>query len=222
MTKIVILFAAIRLSSALAFSADYDLGKIARASKMDFVNRALDQAKAGDSESVYLKSADDYGLAWLTDVKFSEGTIELEVKGKDQPGKSFVGVAFHGQDNAVFDAVYLRPFNFQTEVAEHRSHAIQYVSLPQHDWSELRKSYPGKYESALTPAPAPGSWVRLRLTVAGRNVSAYVNGQTKPALSVELLNDRHTGKLGLWVGNGSDGWFRNLKVTPAGKSATHK
>jgi len=44
-----------------------------------------------------------------------------------------------------------------------------------------------------------------------------VNGQTKPALSVELLDDRHTGKLGLWVGNGSDGWFRNLKVTPAGK-----
>ena len=44
-----------------------------------------------------------------------------------------------------------------------------------------------------------------------------MNDQTKPALNVELLDDRQTGKLRLWVGNGSDGWFRNLKIIPAAK-----
>ena len=34
---------------------------------------------------------------------------------------------------------------------------------------------------------------------------------------VELLNDRLKGKVGLWVGNGSDGWFKNLKVIPTSK-----
>ena len=217
MKKIAILFAAAALLSTLAFSADYNLGKLAEAGKIDFFNRTLDQTKAGAPESVYLNSADGDGLAWITDVEFSKGTIELEVKGKGQPGQSFVGIAFHGQDNETFDAVYLRPFNFRAVEAEHRSHSIQYVSLPQHDWSELRKSHPGKYESGLIPAPAPESWVRLKLMVEDKSISAFVNGQTKPALSVEFLDDRHTGKLGLWVGNRSDGWFRNLKITPAAK-----
>jgi len=59
----------------------------------------------------------------------------------------------------------------------------------------------------------------LKFTIEGRGVFAYANGQTKPALTVELLADRPTGKLGLRVGNGSDGWFRNLKITPAGMIA---
>jgi hypothetical protein len=44
-----------------------------------------------------------------------------------------------------------------------------------------------------------------------------VNGSEVPALTVELLNDRLKGKVGLWVGNGSDGWFRNLRIISASK-----
>ena len=89
--------------------------------------------------------------------------------------------------------------------------------MPGHDWRELRKSHPGKYEFAITPAPNPDSWVKLKLVVKGKNVTAFVNGSDKPALAVELLSDRLKGKVGLWVGNGSDGWFRNLKVVPETK-----
>ena len=128
-----------------------------------------------------------------------------------------MGIAFQGQDNLAFDAVYLRPFNFQATEQERRSHAIQYVSMPGHDWSELRKSHPGKYEFAITPAPDPDSWVNVKLVVKGNNVAAFVNGSDKAALTVELLNNWLKGKVGLWVGNGSDGWFRNLKVIPETK-----
>jgi hypothetical protein len=166
---------------------------------------------------VFLNAAANDGLAWIAGVEFSEGTIELEVKGRNQPGQSFVGIAFYGQDNRTFDAVYLRPFNFQAAEEIRRSHSIQYISLPGHDWSDLRNNQPGKYESAITPAPAPESWVKVKLVLQGKSVSAFVNGSDKPALTVELLNDRLKGKVGLWVGNGSDGWFRNLKVTPSTK-----
>jgi len=210
-------FALAVLMPALASAADYNLGELAKANKIEVFNRKLDQTKSGSSEAVFLNAAPDDGLAWITGVELSEGTIELEIKGKNEQGRSFVGIAFHGQDNRVFDAVYLRPFNLQAAEQERRTHAIQYVSMPGHDWSELRKSHPGKYEFAITPAPDPDTWVKLKLVVKGKNVAAFVNGSDVPALRVELLNDRLKGKVGLWVGNGSDGSFRNLRVIPATK-----
>jgi hypothetical protein len=188
-----------------------------KANKIELFNRTLDQTKADSPQTVFLNAAADDGLAWIRGAEFSEGTIELEIKGKNQQGQCFVGIAFHGQDNRVFDAVYLRPFNFQASEQERRSHSIQYVSMPGHDWRELRNSHPGKYESAITPAPNPGSWVKLKLVVTAKSVAAFMNGSEVAALKVELLNDRLKGKVGLWVGNGSDGWFRNLKVIPASK-----
>jgi len=217
MKRTSLLFALAVPIPTLASAADYNLGELAKANKIEVFNRTLDQTKANSPQAVFLNAAPDDGLAWITGVEFSEGTIELEIKGKNQPGRSFVGIAFHGQDNRVFDAVYLRPFNFQAAEQERRSHSIQYISIPGHDWSELRKSYPGKYEFAITPAPDPDSWVKLKLVVKGKNVAAFVNGSDVPVLTVELLNERLKGKVGLWVGNGSDGWFRNLKVIPETK-----
>jgi len=205
------------LLPTLASAADHNLGELAKANKIEVFNRKFDQTKAGSAEAVFLNAAPNDGVAWIAGVEFSDGTIELEIKGKNEQGRSFVGIAFHGQDNRVFDAVYLRPFNFQAAEQERRSHSTQYISMPGHDWSELRKSHPGKYEFAITPAPDPDSWVKLKLVVKGKNVAAFVNGSDVPALTVELLNDQLKGKVGLWVRNGSDGWFRNLKVVRASK-----
>jgi hypothetical protein len=205
------------LVQMLASAADYNLGELAQANKIEVFNRTLDHTKAGSPEAMFLNANENDGVAWIRGVEFAEGTIELEIKGKNKRGRSFVGIAFHGQDKRVFDAVYLRPFNFQAAESERRNNAIQYISMPEHDWSNLRNDHPGKYESAVTPSPDPDSWVKLKLVAKGKSVAAFVNGSDKPALKVELLNDRLHGKVGLWVGNSSDGWFRNLKVTPASK-----
>jgi len=215
MTRTFILFAATLLLAALVVAADYNLGALAKGKGIELFNRTLDQTKAGSPEAVFLTAAPNDGLAWISGVAFSEGTIELEIKGKDQQGQSFVGIAFHGQDDKAFDAVYLRPFNFQAAAPERRSHSIQYVSMPEHDWSDLRKNHPGKYEAAIAPAPDPASWVKLKVVVEGKTVAAFVNDANKPALTVELLSGRLKGKVALWVGNGSDGWFKNLRVTAA-------
>src|SRR5437762_8754399 len=133
-----ILFAAFLMPS-LVSAAHYNIGELAKANKIEVFNRTLDQKKADLPQAVFLNAAPDDGLAWIAGVELSEGTIELEIKGKNEQGRSFVGIAFHGQDNRVFDAVYLRPFNFQAAEQERRGHAIQYISMPGHDWSELRK-----------------------------------------------------------------------------------
>ena len=76
---------------------------------------------------------------------------------------------------------------------------------------------PTQYGSAIIPPTVSESWVKLKLVIEGKQVAAYVNGANKPALSIELLNERSNGKLGLWLGNGSNRWFKNLKLTPAGE-----
>ena len=215
--RILGLMAVALLVPRLAPAADYNLGELASAKKLELFNRSLDLKKAGSTEAIFLNAASEDGLAWVTGVEFSEGTIEVEVKGKDEQGRSFVGIAFHGKDNRAFDAVYLRPFNFRADEEARRSHSIQYISMPDYDWSKLRNTHPGKFEFAITPAPDPDSWLKLKVVIKGKTVTAFTNGSETAALNVELLSDRHEGKVGLWVGNGSDGWFRNLKITPAAK-----
>jgi hypothetical protein len=205
------------LLPALAYAADYNLGELAKGNQIELFNRSLNDPKMDSPEAIFLSAASDDGLAWIKEAELSEGTIEVEIKGKNEQGRSFVGIAFHGQDNRLFDAVYLRPFNFQSAEQERRSHSIQYISMPEHDWKKLRDSHPGRYEFAITPSPDPNSWVKLKLVLTGKNVAAFVNGSDKPALTVELLNNQLKGKVGLWVGNGSEGSFKNLKVTPASK-----
>src|SRR5215813_4084215 len=83
----------------MASAADYNLGEIAKANKIELFNRALDQTKTDSSQAVFLNTAEGDGLAWIAGLELSEGSIELEIKGTNQQGRSFVGVAFHGKNN---------------------------------------------------------------------------------------------------------------------------
>ncbi len=149
-------------------------------------------------------------LLWLTNTTFKNGIIELDMKGKDVNGQSFVGIAFHGVDNSHYEAVYFRPFNFRS--GEKRGHSVQYVHIPEYDWDVLREKHPGKYENAVNPAPDPNDWFHVKIIIAYPQVRVFVNGSDEPSLAVEQISKRGDGKLGLWV-DSQEGWFRNVKVT---------
>lgn len=171
------------------------------------------KASFGNGEA-YLNADKDDGMLWLNDSFFRNGTIELEIKGKDTPGQSFVGVAFHGKDPKTFDAVYFRPFNFRNP--ERNGHSVQYISLPGNEWFVLREKFPGKYENRIDPLPDPvDDWFHARIVVNYPEIKVYVNHAAQPTLEVRQLSDRGEGNVGFWVGNGSEGWFRNLKITHA-------
>ena len=193
-------------------ATEYPLQQLAESGKLKVVNRTLAVSESDPGNAVSLTAAPQDGLAWIHDLTFSEGTIQVELQGKDEPGRSFVGIAFHGVDDRHFDAVYLRPFNFKSP--QKHAHSMQYVSLPKHGWAELRQEHPQQYESSIHPAPDPGSWVKLRLEVTGKTLLVYVNESKMPIMKVALLNHRRDGNIALWVGNNSSGGFRNLRVTP--------
>ena len=181
---------------------------------LDVFNRSASRLTDGTRTGVRLSEAAGNGVAYLRGVELGNGTIELDIRGKDVQGQSFVGVAFHGVDDTTYDAVYLRPFNFKTDEPARRTHAVQYVSHPTYTWQKLRAEHPGEYEQAVAPAPDPNGWFHVRVVVASPKVSVFVADAKEPSLVVSQLSDRHKGRVGLWVGNGSDGDFANLKIVP--------
>ena len=195
-----------------AVSRVWGQGKTLDPKNLQVFNRTATSFTEGSRTGVRLSEAANNGVAFLRGVELANGTIELDIRGKDVQGQSFVGVAFHGADDSTYDAVYFRPFNFRTDDSARHSHAVQYVSHPAYPWQKLRAEHPGEYEKSVTPAPDPSGWFHVRVVVASPKVSVFVADATEPSLVVSQLSHRGKGRVGLWVGNGSDGDFANLTI----------
>jgi len=162
---------------------------------------------------VQVNAMPNSGVVWIKDLQFKTGIIEFDIKGKDAFQESFVGMAFHGITDSLYEAVYFRPFNFQAEDAVRRKHAVQYISLPQYDWPYLRETFPDQYEAHL-PAPVdPNDWFHVKIIVDDNTVRVFINKDQNPVLIVQSLQPGSAGKIGFWTGNGSDGEFANLMIT---------
>jgi hypothetical protein len=192
-----------------------DLAALADGKRLKVFNRSVSSLNDGARKGARLSESSGDGVAYLPGVELANGTIELDVRGKDVQQQSFLGVAFHGVDGTTYDAIYFRPFNFKAEDPARRSHGVQYVSHPVHTWQKLRTEQPGKYEQAVNPVPDPNAWFHARVVVASPKVSVFVGDAKEPSLVVNQLSDRRTGLVGLWVGNTSGGDFANVKIVPA-------
>ncbi len=157
------------------------------------------------------------GAAWLDGVDFHDGTIEVRIRGKDVRGRSFVGVAFRGVDDETYDAVYFRPFNWMADNELNRSHGVQYISHPVNTWSKLREDHTGEYEAPVPNPPDPNHFFKARIEIAKPVIRVYVNDAKEPCLVVDELTDRVGGRVGLWMGNTSDGTFADLVLKPSGE-----
>jgi hypothetical protein len=201
-------------ASARQAPLSIDLAERLAAGKLRTVNREA-TAAADRKGAVHLSEQQGNGVAWIEGSDFANGTIELEVRGRDVVGRSFLGVAFHRQDDKTYEAVYLRPFNFRAEDPARHQHAVQYIALPDYDWPRLRKEFPEEFENPVDASVAPTGWVPLRIVVNDKSIQISVGAVSAPTLEVRRLGSHGAGEVGLWVGNGSDGDFANVRITPA-------
>ncbi|HMB78437.1 MAG TPA: family 16 glycoside hydrolase [Vicinamibacterales bacterium] len=59
-----------------------------------------------------------------------------------------------------------------------------------------------------------GAWTHVKIEVSGVRARLFVNGATQPVLIVnDLKRGVTSGAIGLWVGPGTEAYFRNLFVT---------
>jgi hypothetical protein len=158
---------------------------------------------------------EDEWVVILKGIEFVDGEIEFDALGKsDPPQSNFLGVAFHVFNEFTHDTVYFRPFNFNAEDPERKSHAIQYISHPDFRWFNLRQDCPGKYEKPINPSPDGDQWFHARIVVDQPKVSVYVNHEVEPCLVINELGSRLGNGIGLWCGPGQGGYFADLKITP--------
>jgi hypothetical protein len=181
--------------------------------KLRVVNREL--SRIAERNGVRLSRAMGNGVAWVEGADFRSGTIELDIRGREDMQQLYVGVAFHRKDDDSYEAVYLRPFNFRATDPVRKQHAIQYIGLPEFDWPRLRQQFPEEFENPVDASLVPTDWVRLRVVVQGGAVRSYAGPGGGITLEARKLGELNGGQVGLWVGNDSGGDFANLTITPA-------
>jgi hypothetical protein len=190
-----------------------DLGQRLAEGKLRAVNREVTKLpEPRDGVRVSEKAA--VGVVWIEGSDFAEGTIEVDVRGRDVLQQSFVGIAFHRKDDDTYESVYVRPFNFRAQDPDRHQHAVQYMVSPDYDWPRLRKEFPEEFENPVDPALVPTDWVPLRVVVKGQAIQIYVGKVASPTLEVRKLGQLDRGMVGLWTGNNSNGDFANLRITP--------
>jgi hypothetical protein len=166
---------------------------------------------------IRMEEGDPVGIAWIDGKAFTEGTIEVDIKGRDMLQKSFVGIAFHGVNDSTYECIYFRPFNFHATDPERAVHNVQYVAEPEYDWQYLRTKFHNQYEKAVDPRPTPDAWFHARIEVHHETVSVFVNDNKTASLIVKELVDTGGTKIGYWAGVTSDGSWKNLKIKPVDK-----
>jgi hypothetical protein len=153
------------------------------------------------------------GVVLLKNVTFSTGSIDVDLRGRDVPQQSFLGIAFHAVDTTTYEAIYFRPFNFQSADTLRRKHMVEYISEPEYPWYRLRKEHPLVYENTVTPLLKPTEWFHVHIVVGVGYVTVYVNHSPVPSLKVKKLSNRNNGFIGLWTDSLSlNGDFANLEI----------
>jgi hypothetical protein len=156
-------------------------------------------------------------LAIVNDIHFRNGAIDVDVagapaKGADESARGFIGVAFRVQPDSRFEIIYLRPTNSHADDQLRRNHTTQYSSDPEWPWDRLRKESPGVYESWVDMETA--QWTHMRIVVHGTDASLFVNHASNPCLIVhDLKLGDIEGSVGLWMGQDTEGYFRNLTIS---------
>jgi len=162
--------------------------------------------------------ANNNAIALVNGVEFQDGTIDVDVAGlpaagSNEAARGFVGVAFRSTVHAgAYDCFYIRPTNGRADDQLRRNHSTQYVSEPDFPWQKLRAEAPGVYESYADLET--GAWTHLKIEVSGVRARLFVNGAAQPALIVNDLKRGATrGQVGLWIGAGTEAYFKDLRVT---------
>ena len=179
--------------------------------KIRAVNRSI-SIYDGHSNAIEMNAENSSGLGIIQDMEFETGIVEIDILGENNPGKSFVGIAFNIQDDETYEAIYFRPFNFVAEEQIRKEHMVQYIHHPEFTWRKLREEKTGEFENKIPNPPNPDDWFKAIIHIKEKEVEVYLDGRSEPILIVERLTAPKSKTIGVWTGYGSSGRFRDLIV----------
>jgi len=157
--------------------------------------------------------------ARLKNADFENGTIEVKVLSRIQKNTpyrdswGFIGLAFRiNSDNSAFESMYIRPKVGRVRNPVVRNQATQYYSYPNYKMDNIGRSPGGPFEASADIGL--DEWITLRIEVEGQQASLYINDKKEPSLTIkQLKGNLKSGAVGLWVDIGTEGYFKDLRIT---------
>ncbi len=190
------------------------LGYLPKSDRLyECINRSVSLTKDMKEGSLSLNKGSGAGFAWLKNETILTGSIDFDVRGEDLRNKSFVGLAFNAKDEEDYESIYFRPYLFQSEATDEKAFMVQYISMPKHDWFDLRSASPGTFEGEIASPPKSEEWFHVKVEIGKEVVQVFVDHEITPSLRINRLKEAIDGRIGFWVGNGSQGDFANLNIS---------
>lgn len=145
------------------------------------------------------------GIAYLKDVEFENGVIEVDIAVNGE--RSYPGVIFRMQSSTDFERFYIRPHR-----APYYPDALQYTHVINGvaAWQLCQ----GEGFTALAEIPE-NQWIPLKLEVSGTQARVYFGDDERPALVIpHLKHGKSKGALGLMGPRDKTAYFSNFRFTP--------
>ncbi len=144
------------------------------------------------------------GIAYLKDVEFQDGIIEVDVA--VDGSRSYPGIIFRLQSEENYERLYIRP-----HTDDDYPDKLQYT--PVFNRVACWQLYNG--EGFTAPAVvATNQWVPIKLEVSGKQARVYIGATEAPALVVhDLKHGISSGTIGLLGPKGIVACFSNFRYT---------
>jgi len=175
---------------------------IAQENFIDFESDRWDRAGAEIVQFMGRKCL--IGSAFLKDVEFENGIIEVDIAVTGQKARTYPGVLFRVQSPGNYERVYIRPHR-----ASLYPDAIQYV--PAFNGIDGWQLYNGENYTAAADIP-DNKWVHFKLEVSGSQARLFIHHKEQPALVMNFLKHGVSrGTIGLNTPRNRTAYFSNFK-----------
>lgn len=186
----------------LIFTGLHLLGFVGRA-QSDIIDFESDQWVMKNAEIVqYLDRKCLIGYAYLKDVEFENGIIEVELAVEDNRVRSYPGLIFRMQSEENYERLYIRP---------HRSplypDALQYT--PVINGIAGWQLFNGEGFTAGAKIPEK-QWIHLKIEISGKQARVYLDDRLALAIN-ELKHGVSKGTIGLFGSRNRIAYFSNFK-----------
>ena len=182
-----LLYLGVGISDPGTIPRKIDLWQIAEGNDWKVFNLSATNLNHKGKEAVRLKSSGGDGLVLLEDLELSNCKLDLSVAAVNQT----VDLLVRAKDENSFDSVSFRVDAGAGKLAIRLGERSAEVELPSH---------------------LLGEWIATRIVVAPQFTAVFVNGNNMPSLKVPADSQTNKGAfIGLWVGDGSEALFADLK-----------
>ncbi len=205
--------------SSYAQKIKFDLNKLEAVHVSMSVEKLMNNEVVKVIKDPSIQEVDEPTFVKIKGTDFKNGTIEVKVLSrllKDAPdfARGFIGVAFRINDsNTKYESIYIRPVNARVNDQVRRNHSIQYYSYPDFKFDRLRKESPERYEAYADMEM--NKWITMRIEVKDAQAKLFLGNNMQASLIVNDLKHGGdlSGAIGLWVEVGTEGYFKDLKIT---------